>query len=269
MAAAAILSQHGLQVDLFEQSDRLGGRAGSMQEPWNGQVIDQCQHVAMGCCGSFLDFCRRTGVEDYFQRHKTLHFIGPDGRRSDISAAAWLPAPFHLLPGLFRLKYLTWRECWGIVCALRKLIRLKIYKEYEVEIVRAWLRRQGQSESAIRHFWSVVLTSALSETVDYASLAAAKKVFADGFCSSRHAYELITPRVPLGEIFDGRVPKWLVRQGVKINRGARIAEITFREKGDVSVFLYNGNVQDFDAAIVAVPWFEAQIFFLLHRLISP
>ena len=125
------LVQRGLQVDLFEQSDRLGGRAGSMEEPWNGQVIDQCQHVAMGCCGSFFDFCRRTGVEDCFQRHKTLHFIGPDGSQSDITASAWLPAPFHLLPGLLRLKYLSWRERWSIVRTLRKLIRLKIYKENE------------------------------------------------------------------------------------------------------------------------------------------
>ena len=131
MAAAAVLSSRGLQVDLFEQSDRLGGRAGSFAESWNGQLIDQCQHVAMGCCGSFLDFCRRTGVEDCFRRHKTLHFIGPDGRRSDITAAAWLPAPLHLLPGLLRLKFLTWRERWGIIRTLRKLIRLKISKENE------------------------------------------------------------------------------------------------------------------------------------------
>jgi len=46
LAAAAVLSQRGLKVDLFEQSDRLGGRAGSFEEPWNGQIIDQCQHVA-------------------------------------------------------------------------------------------------------------------------------------------------------------------------------------------------------------------------------
>jgi squalene-associated FAD-dependent desaturase len=141
------------------------------------------------------------------------------------------------------------------------LIRLKIYKENEIEIIGSWLRRQSQSKSAIERFWSVVLISALSETVDYASLAAAKKVFLDGFCSSRHAHELITPRVPLGDIFDRRVPEWLERQGVKIHRGARVAEITLREKGDVAVFLYDGTAQDFDAAVIAVPWFEAPNLF--------
>jgi squalene-associated FAD-dependent desaturase len=264
MAAAAVLSQHGLQIDLFEQSDRLGGRAASMEEPWNGQLIDQCQHVAMGCCGSFLDFCRRTGVDECFQRHKTMHFIGPDGSQSDITASRWFPAPIHLLPGLMRLKFLTWRERWSIVRTLRKLIRLKKHKEIEIEIVRAWLRRQGQCESAIKNFWSVVLTSALSETADHASLAAARKVFSDGFCSSRHAYELIMPRVPLGEIFDCRVPAWLERQGVKIHRGAKAAEITFREKGGMGVHLYEGNIHDYDALIVAVPWFEAPNLFYYY-----
>ena len=104
------------------------------------------------------------------------------------------------------------------------------------EIIGTWLRQQGQSETAIKNFWSVVLTSALSETVDYASLAAAKKVFADGFCASRQAYELITPRVPLGEIFDRRVPAWLERQGVNIHRGSRVQEISIQEKGDVAVY---------------------------------
>ena len=113
MAAAALLSQRGLQVDLFEQSERLGGRAGSFTESWNGQLIDQCQHVAMGCCGSFLDFCKRTGVADCFQRHKTLHFIGPDGRQSDIRAAAWLPAPCICCPGFSGLNISPGGNAWA------------------------------------------------------------------------------------------------------------------------------------------------------------
>jgi uncharacterized protein with NAD-binding domain and iron-sulfur cluster len=106
-----------------------------------------------------------------------------------------------------------------------------------------------------------VLIGALSETVDYASLAAAKKVFLDGFCSSRHAYELIAPRVPLAEIFDRRVPEWLEKQKVRIHRSARVTEIASQETGDVAVFLYDGTVHNYSAAIVAVPWFETPNLF--------
>jgi squalene-associated FAD-dependent desaturase len=257
MAAATVACEAGLHVDLFEQGNHLGGRACSMQEPWNGQTIDQCQHVAMGCCTNFLDFCRRTGVENCFQRHKTLHFIGLDGAQSDLSASWWLPAPYHLLPGLFRLNFLTWRECCEIILTLKKISCLKIYKENEIEIFKAWLRRQGQSEKLIEKFWSVILNSALSETVNFTSLAAVKKVFTDGFFSSRRAYELIIPRVPLVEIFDRRASSWLELQGVRIHRGVRVMEISCQDKGDLAVLPYDGTVKNYPAVIVAVPWFEA------------
>jgi squalene-associated FAD-dependent desaturase len=256
LAAAAVLAGRGLRVDLFEKSAHLGGRAGSFTEPWNGQLIDQCQHVALGCCKSFLDFCRRTGIEDCFQRHKTLHFIGPDGRQFDVSASAWLPAPLHLLPGLMRLKFLSLQERLSIVRMLTKLLRLKISNDNAQETVGTWLRGQGQSETIIERFWSVVLTGALSETVDFASLAAAKKVFADGFCASRRAYELITPRLPLGEIFNRRLSAWLEQEEVSVHRGVRVMEITSQASNGVTVYLYDGSRQNFDAVILAVPWFE-------------
>ncbi|MGD0518418.1 MAG: hydroxysqualene dehydroxylase HpnE [Thermoguttaceae bacterium] len=256
MAAAAIACEAGLQVDLFEQSDHLGGRACSMEEPWNGQTIDQCQHVAMGCCTNFLDFCRRASVEDCFQRHKTLHFIGPDGRQSDITAAAWLPAPYHLLPGLFGLKYLTKQECWSIARTLRKLNRLKISVENSLDTIGLWLQQQGQSGELIEKFWSTVIVSALSETVDNASLFAAKKVFADGFMSSRNAYELIMPRIPLGKIFDLQVPAWLERQGVRIHRGTPVKGITCKSNNCNTIILANGEKQEYQAFIVAIPWYD-------------
>ena len=135
-----------------------------------------------------------------------------------------------------RLSYLSWRERWGIVRTLRKLRRTHIsasensrgltapgdrtrnsrtFRELlapgysdtvdvDSETIGAWLRRQGQSERAIERFWSVVLVSALGETVDRASLAAARKVFVDGFLASRTASDLLLPRLPLGEIFHTR-----------------------------------------------------------------
>jgi squalene-associated FAD-dependent desaturase len=261
MAAAAMAIRQGLQVDLFEQSNRLGGRVGSFEEPFNGQTIDQCQHLALGCCTSFIDFCRRAGVEDCFKRYKTLHFLGPDGSQSDLTAWRWLPPPLHLLPGLLRLKYLTWRECWSIARTLGRLIRLRITDQNNSETIGTWLRQQGQSQSVIDKFWSTILVSALSETVDHASLAVAKKVFLDGFCASRRAYELLIPCVPLGEIFDRRAGAWLEEQGVRIHRSARVREIASPDAYGLAVFLQDGTVQNFPAVIVAVPWFELPFLF--------
>ncbi|HUT10407.1 MAG TPA: NAD(P)-binding protein, partial [Thermoguttaceae bacterium] len=204
MAAAVAAAEGGLRVELFEQTKSLGGRAGSFRDGRTGLTVDFCQHVSMGCCTMLADFCRRIDAADCFRRDRRLHFFSPEGKQHDFAAAAWLPAPWHLLPGILRLKYLTLGERWGILRALRRLTR-DAAGGRPAETVGAWLRRHGQSQRAIERFWSVVLVSALSETIDRASLSAARKVFLDGFLASRRAYELAVPTVPLGEIFDWRV----------------------------------------------------------------
>src|SRR6476659_597698 len=108
LAAASALVDRSCSVELFESRRSLGGRAGSYQDRVSGESIDHCQHVAMGCCTNFLDFCRMTGVDDLLIRYSTLHFFGPDGRRSDFTPSRWLPAPLHLVGPLWSLKYLSW-----------------------------------------------------------------------------------------------------------------------------------------------------------------
>jgi squalene-associated FAD-dependent desaturase len=278
MAAAVAAVERGMKVELFEQAKTLGGRVASFVDSETGQLIDYGQHVAMGCCTSLLDFCRRTGVEDCFERHRRLHFIAPDGSRCDFAPSAWLPAPFHLLPGLMRLSYLSWSERWGIVRTLRKLQStlaensrgLTAPGGIDAETIGAWLRRNGQSQRAIERFWSVVLVSALSETVDHASLAPARKVFCDGFLASRTASDLLVPRFPLGEIFHTRLGEWLSEHGVAVHLGTRVQRIEAAinltrsvrstEGGNGltrsvrSTILADGTRRQFDFVIIAVPW---------------
>src|SRR5437868_9358758 len=110
MAAAVALSTRGCKVELFEAKRKLGGRAGSYVDRVSGESIDHCQHVAMGCCTNFLDFCRKMRLDESLVRYTTLHFLGPDGRRSDFTPSSWLPAPLHLMRPLCSLKYLSWGD---------------------------------------------------------------------------------------------------------------------------------------------------------------
>jgi squalene-associated FAD-dependent desaturase len=301
MAAAVAAVERGCRVELFEQSKTLGGRAASFVDPQNGALIDYCQHVAMGCCSEFLDFCRRTGIDDCFDRAETLHFIGPDGRQCDFTPSRWLPAPLHLLPGLLRLSYLSWPERWGIVRALHKLVqehggdivssqenktansrgltapgdgankhRELLAPGYATKETRTtigtWLRRQGQSDRAIERFWSFVLVSALGETVDRASLAAAGKVFRDGFWASRQASTLILPRRPLVEIFHDRLGKWLADRGVTVHLDTPVRRIDGDGRRAGELASADGTRYAFDAAIVAVPWRSVRSLFAENLL---
>jgi len=282
LAAAVAAAEGGLEVELFEARRRLGGRAGSFVDPKSGQLVDHCQHVAMGCCTNWADFCRRTGIDDCFERHTRLWFVGPDAHPHPFSAAP-LPAPFHLLPSLLRLRYFRLHERLDIVRAVVRLARderqtfsssarLRVLRGETLtsprstrrdteETIGAWLRGRGQSDRAIDGFWSVVLASALGESPDRASLAAARKVFRDGFLAHRRAYELHLPRVPLGEIYDRRLGAWLGAHGVAVHRAARVKTLDIDSQRASAMVLPDGSRRPFDFFVVAVPWHKVHALF--------
>jgi squalene-associated FAD-dependent desaturase len=280
LAAAVALSGRGLHIALFEAKRRLGGRAGSYLDRESGELIDHCQHVAMGCCTNYLDFCQRTGIADLFDRHKTLYFFGPDGRRSDFRPSRWLPAPLHLLPALVGLKHLTFGDKLAIARATLRLIRTpkgsgvlggnSLEKKGSVSppktpdplssdpVVLDWLHKQRQPERAIERFWQVVLVSALGESLDRASLAAARKVFLDGFIAHPGACHVLVPKVPLGELYDVRVAHWLQARGVAIRLESPVEQILGdAEDNAVGIRLDGGKELPFDHVILAVPWRRA------------
>lgn len=253
LAAATALCEHGCQVELFEAKRTLGGRAGSYQDRVTGEPIDHCQHVAMGCCTNFLDFCRRTGISDLLVRHRRLHFFGPDGRRSDFRASRWLPAPLHLLPALFNLRYLTWGDKLAIGRAMLRLMRMPAADRADGPTVLSWLREQRQSPQAIERFWQVVLISSLAESLDRASLPAARKVFLDGFLAHPDACDVLVPSVALSALYDDRVAVNLCRRGARIHLEAPVTAV-LEADGRVSGAKIGGQAREFDFVILAVPW---------------
>jgi squalene-associated FAD-dependent desaturase len=257
LAAAVALAGRGFRIDLFEARNRLGGRATSFRDPNSGELVDHCQHVSMGCCTNLADFCRRTGIADQFTRQRVLHFYSPEGRRYRLAASRWLPAPLHLLPGLLRLGYLSRGERLGIVRAMLRMIRTPDDVDAcdpNATTVDQWLRAQRQSPRAIERFWSVVLTSALGESVQHASLAHARKVFIDGFLASRTAYEIEVPKVPLGNLYGRRLEDWLAHHDIALHLGEAVAQIDADSRGAKGLLLRDGARKAADAVVVAAPW---------------
>ena len=252
LAAAASLCERGFRVELYEARRRLGGRAGSYIDKETNQSVDHCQHVAMGCCTSYLDFCRRTGILELFERHRMLYFFGPDGKRCDFAASRWLPAPLHLGPAFLGLSYLTLRERLSIAISLLKLSRLPTTEQSGEPSIGQWLRQQKQSPRSIERFWQVVLVSALGESLDRASLTAARKVFVDGFMSGRDAGDVWIPKVPLADLYE-RIAQWLIRRGVTIHLNTPVDSIG-GTNGELSLQFKDGQSARPNSIICAVPW---------------
>lgn len=259
LAAAAALGVRGLDVMLFESRPRWGGRASSFVDQESGELIDNCQHVAMGCCTNFRHFCKLVEIDDLFRTEPRLWFVEPSGRRSQLAAAP-LPAPLHLFPSLLRLKHLSWRDKWSLAVGLRALARAK-REDVCGQSFDRWLIEQRQTPAAIDRFWHVVLVSALSESLDRIDTWEASKVFVDGFLANREGWQVRIPTAPLSEIYGSRLANWLERHGVTLRLQAGVGQLIVDGGRAAGVELRTGERVDAAHVIVAVPWHAAGSLF--------
>ncbi len=163
LASACALADSGFRVTLFERRPYLGGRASSYEHPGTGEVVDNCQHVLLGCCTNLIEFYRRLGVEDKIRWYDRLTFLEPGGRASVIGPSH-LPAPLHTAPSFLRASALNLGDKLAIAAALGGAGSRDAAERGESFL--AWLRRHGQTEQAIERFWKTVLVSALNEDLD-------------------------------------------------------------------------------------------------------
>ena len=103
LAAGCALADAGLRVTLLERRPYVGGRASSYEHPGTGEVVDNCQHVLLGCCTNLIHFYERLGVSEKIRWFDELTFIEPGGRTSRM-APSFLPAPMHNMPTFLRRK---------------------------------------------------------------------------------------------------------------------------------------------------------------------
>jgi zeta-carotene desaturase len=205
LAAGVALADAGCRVRLFEQRPHLGGRATSYALP-NGEHVDNCQHVTLGCCTNLADFYRRVGAADEIAFFDRLVFLDPQGL-TGIMEADFLPAPIHMTGSFLFFAPLSYVDKLSIARALAAILfaggRPKDAYGAEPISMLEWLRRRKQTPAAIERFWRVVLVSALNEELDRTDARFGIDVFWKAFLANRTGYRMGVPSVPLSELYDG------------------------------------------------------------------
>ena len=252
LAAGCALADAGYRVTLFERRPYLGGRASSYQHPGTGEVVDNCQHVLLGCCTNLLDFYKRAGVQDKIRWYEKLTFLEPGGRASEISPSA-LPAPLHTAPAFLRAHCLNLADKIGISRAMAALAPATPADSGENFL--DWLKRHGQTEQAIDRFWKTILVSALNEDLDQVSVPYAAQVVRESFLKSARAGVMGIPTVPLTELYNTG-GDYIRERGGEIQLRASVDSFSADASSVTVTAGGSGNSSDqrFDYLVTAVPF---------------
>jgi zeta-carotene desaturase len=254
LSAGVALAEAGWRVRLFEQRPFLGGRATSYVLP-DGEHVDNCQHVTLGCCTNLEDFYRRVGAADKIKFFDRLLFQDPQGRTGEMQAGL-LPAPFHMLGSFATFAPLTLGDKYSIGRAMMDILRSK-GKPKDIEeaggiSMLEWLRRRKQTRGAVERFWKVVLVSALDEALDRTDARYGVDVFWKGFLSNRAGYRMGVPGVPLAQLYDGCKAE-IERRGGEVNLRAPLRAIHLAGGAVNHVEFDGGRQETADAYVFALP----------------
>ncbi len=208
MAAAAVLSARGIPVTVFESARQLGGRARGV--PHESTKLDNGQHILLGCYRHTLGLIERTGgnvAQDFVRLplQLTLH------DRFELSAPH-LPAPLHLLAGLFTAKGLALAQRFAAARFMLAMRRIKFRLPHD-KCALDLLRAHGQDAELIRLLWEPICISALNTPVRMASAQILLNVLRDSLSGARTDSEMLFPRLDFTALFPARAADYIAQRG--------------------------------------------------------
>jgi len=254
LAAGVALADSGWRVRLFEQRPFLGGRATSYVLP-DGEHVDNCQHVTLGCCANLEDFYRRISASGKIKFFDRLLFLDPQGRRGEIKAGV-LPAPFHFTGAFASFAPLTLLDKLSIARAMLHIIQHQ-GQPPELHVAGGitmleWLRLRRQTQGAIDRFWRVVLVSALDEELHRTDARFGVDVFWKAFLLNSRGYRMGVPAVPLSHLYDGCKSE-IERRGGEVVLRAPIRGLKLESGQLAGVRLDESREESADAYVFAIP----------------
>ena len=216
LSAGVALAERGLRVALVEGKPALGGRAYSFVDSETGDLVDNGQHVLMGCYHETLDFLGKIGTRDQLIVHRNLEIEMLDGphRRATLRTAA-LPGPLHMSAALVRYTHLSVRERLKAIAGGARLMFMRRFDRAQLArmTVADLMQALGQGEQARRCFWYPVAIATLNEDPELASAELFAEVLKRAFFSRRIDSAFVYSRLGLSELYCDAARGFIERRG--------------------------------------------------------
>ena len=220
MAAAVELAAAGRQVEVFEASRVLGGRARTAQI--DGFSVDNGQHILVGAYTETLRLMRAVGADpDVLLKRTPLRFEFPG---EFLMSAPHLPAPLHTAFALLLARGLDWREKWAAIRLMQGLKASKFRIEPDITVT-GWLDRNKTPSRQRRLLWEPLCIAALNTPAERASAQVLANVLRDSLAGTREASDMLLPQVDLTALFPEPAAEFVARRGGDVHAGHRVASL--------------------------------------------
>lgn len=266
LAAATALAESGARVLLLEARPHLGGRARSWVDPQSGAVVDNGQHLFMGCYAETLRLLDRLGTRERLglQPRLDLPFVEPGGKVSSFRLPS-LPPPWDAAAGLLRVPGLGLGERLGLLRVARAVRRLARRRErgaaggvaldasLDDRSVADWLASLGQGAEACRRLWFPLAIAALNEEPGRASAAMLPPVLHLALGRGGASSRLGVSRVGLSELYADPAAHYLRARGSEVRLRAQVRRVVIEAGRFAWVLLADGTRLSAGALVAAVP----------------
>jgi zeta-carotene desaturase len=257
LSAAVDLSARGKRVLVLEQHRSAGGRTRSFRDESTGDVVDNGQHLLMGCYRHTRRYLQTIGSHHLadLQPSLCIPYLRP-GHSPTAFRCPRLPAPFHVLAGWANFSALPISERTAILPIVRALLASSPEHFRALDRISAdeWLTHLHQGPEARRYVWDVITIGALNEHPANVSALLLYRVLRTAFFGKMENASLMIPRVGLSALLVDPAIRFIEARGGLVRADAGVSRLVTEGNRVSAAETTAGETVRAAHFISAVPW---------------
>jgi squalene-associated FAD-dependent desaturase len=253
LATATFLSDAGFKVILLESSPKPGGRAYSFNDPDTGALIDNGQHILMGCYKETFRFLNLTRAAKNltWQSSLSINFVKENFEVSKLDASG-LFYPLNLLSAILHYSALSISEKFFFLKFFGKLY-MYTDKELKKLTVMEWLQKENQTNNLIKSFWEILAIGALNTDINKASAKVFADILKELFFRGNNASTIVLPSTGLSEAYCNDALTFIKNKGGEVSFSEQVTGLNVLNNKVTSIITTKRTIKDFDFLISAIP----------------
>jgi squalene-associated FAD-dependent desaturase len=262
LSAAAFLANNKFKVTLLEASPKLGGRAYSFLDKDSNVIIDNGQHILMGCYYNTLEFLSLIGAKENFSIQKRLevNFVKEGFRVFPLKGFPFI-YPINLMVGLLKYDAIGLADRLSLLKVFFMLPFLSHYRFSNINI-KEWLEKENQSQNVQDAFWGILAVGALNTSIQKASAKIFIDILKQIFLKGNKAATIVLPKYGLSESYCKNAEEYIGKNGGEIILSEPVEKIVISEDKVTEIHSSKKVFLDFDYVVSAIPAFA------LNRIID-